>query len=235
VSGDGSERLAIDNTLVPTLAELGYTVADIEVVPATTAGTQRLPIAISNLQAAGVDFVMLEANVILAGPFVQAADRAGYHPEYGLSDFNNEINDQVASYYPDTFEGTVAISTHRFPSYRAGAPLAPADQHCVDRVQAVDPKVLPTTNSAFEVAMGDCAIFDAWVAGATRAGPGLNRASFVAGMEQAGSFAIPSTMDGSFGPGKHDAVDFEREVAWHSACTCWELVNPVDQVRAMAP
>jgi hypothetical protein len=92
-------------------------------------------------------------------------------------------------------------------------------------VQSADPKVLPPTNSAFEVAMGDCAIFDAWVAAATAAGPNLNRASFAAAMEQQGRVAIPSTLDGSFGPGKHDAVDFEREVAWHKSCTCWELVN----------
>jgi hypothetical protein len=225
LTGDGSERLGVDNTLVPTLAQLGYQVADVEVVPATTAGTQKTSVAISNFKANGVDFVIVAANVILAGPFVQSADRAGYHPKYGLSDFNNEINDQVASYYPDSFEGTVAISTHRFPEYRAGAPLAAADQHCADRVQSADPKVLPPTNSAFEVAMGDCAIFDAWVAAATAAGPNLNRASFAAAMEQQGRVAIPSTLDGSFGPGKHDAVDFEREVAWHKSCTCWELVN----------
>jgi ABC-type branched-subunit amino acid transport system substrate-binding protein len=225
LSGDGTERTAIDKTLVPTLAQLGYKVADVEVVPQSIEGTQRMPLAISNFMAKGVDFVIIAANVILAGPFVQAAERAGYHPGFGLSDFNNEINDQVADYYPDSFDGTVGLSTHRFSEYRAGAPFAPADQSCLDRVHKVDPKVLPTTNSAFEVSMGECAMFDAWVRGLQGAGPNLTRATWVAAMERSGSFGISSTQDGSFGPGKHDAVDYEREVAWRKSCTCWQIVG----------
>src|SRR5436189_6248901 len=128
-----------------------------------------MSVAISNFKAAGVDFVIIAANVILAGPFAQSADRAGFHPEYGLSDFNNQINDQVASYYPDSFEGTIALSTHRFSEYRAGNPPPPADQQCVDRVMSADPKVLPSTNSAFEVAMQECGMFDLFVPGATNA------------------------------------------------------------------
>ena len=84
LGGDGTERAAIDRTLVPVLAELGYEVADIETVPATTQGTQQMPIAISNFKAKGIDFVIIAANVILAGPFVQASDRAGFHPAFAL-------------------------------------------------------------------------------------------------------------------------------------------------------
>jgi ABC-type branched-subunit amino acid transport system substrate-binding protein len=225
LAGDGPERVAVDRALVPAIERLGYEVATVETVPPSTVGTQRLPIAISNLKAAGVDLVIVAASVIAAGPFAQAADRAGYRPELALSDFNGEINDQVAGYYPDSFDGTVGLLSRRFPEYRAGAPFAPADQACLDRVHPVDPKVLPVSHAAFEVAMGECAAFDAWAAGALRAGRGLHRASFVAGMEQSGSFGSAGSLDGSFGPGKHDAVDFVREVAWHRSCTCWELVG----------
>ena len=225
VSGDGSDEVAVNDTLVPALARFGHPVKDVEVVPSTTSGTQRMPIAISNLKAAGVTFVIIAANVILAGPFVQAANHAGYNPKYSLSDFNNEINDQVANYYPSAFQGTVGLTTHRFAEYRAGAPFTAADQACLDVVHPVDPKVLPTTNSAFEVAMGDCAVFNAWLAGVTRAGPNLTQASFLAAMGDSGTFGIPGTQSGSFGPGKHDADDYEREVAWQQSCTCWELVN----------
>jgi hypothetical protein len=225
VSGDGSDELAVDDTLVPALASMGHQVKDVEVIPSTTAGTQQISIAISNLKAAGVTFVIIAANVILAGPFVQAANHAGYNPKYALSDFNNEINDQVANYYPSSFEGTVGLSTHRFAEYRDGAPFAPADQACLNVVHPVDSTVLPTTNSAFEVAMGDCAIFDAWLAGVRRAGPALTQASFLTAMGQSGTFGIPGTQNGSFGPGKHDAEDNEQEVAWQESCTCWELVD----------
>jgi hypothetical protein len=225
VSGDGSDELAVDGTLLPALASSGHPVKDVEVIPASTAGTQQISIAISNLKAAGVTFVIIAANVILAGPFVQAANHAGYNPRYALSDFNNEINDQVANYYPSAFQGTIGLSTHRFAEYRDGAPFAPADQACLNIVHPVDPTVLPTTNSAFEVAMGDCAIFDAWLAGVRRAGPSLTQASFLAAMDESGTFGIPGTQDGSFGPGKHDAEDNEQEVAWQQSCTCWELVD----------
>jgi hypothetical protein len=154
VSGDGSDQLAVGDTLLTTLQQLGYRVADVEVVPSNTSGLQRLPIAISNLNAKGVNFLIVAANVILAGPFAQAADRAGFHPQYALSDFNNEINDQVASYYPAGFEGTVGLSTHRFSQYRAGAAPSPADANCLKRVLPADPKVQPFTNSAYEVAKG---------------------------------------------------------------------------------
>jgi hypothetical protein len=233
LTGDGAERLSIDHTLVPMLKQLGYSVADIEVVPGDTTGTQKLPIAVSNFKAAGVNFVIVEANVILAGPFVQAAHRAGFDPQYALSDFNNEINDQVAGYYPDTFDGTVALSTHQFPLYRAGQPPPPADQGCLDRVQRVDPKVMPATNSAHEVAMGECAIFDAWVAAATAAGPDLTRANLVRGANTLRSLGIAGTLGGSFASGKHDAVDSEREVQWHKTCKCWELVAAPNVVRHM--
>lgn len=231
LAGEGAERLAIDNTLIPSLAARGYQVKTVEMVPGDTSGTQKLSIAVSNFKAAGVDFVIIAANVILAGPFVQSANRSGFNPEYSLSDFNNQINDQVATYYPDEFDGTIGLSTHRFPEYRAGLPVPPADRDCMDRVKAADPKIEPYQNSAHEVGLGECAIFDAWVAAALGAGPDLNRANLVAAADRAGTFGIPSTFDGSFGPGKHSAVDFEREVAWHKDCTCWRIVGDPNQLR----
>jgi hypothetical protein len=225
VSGDGSDEIAVNDTLLPDLASAGHPAKDVEVIPSTTSGTQQIPIAISNLKAAGVTLVIVAANVILAGPFVQAANHAGFNPKYALSDFNNEINDQVASYYPTAFQGTIGLTTHRFPEYRDGAPFAPADQACLNVVRPVDPTVLPTTNSAFEVAMGDCDVFDAWLSGVTRAGTNLTQASFLTAMGDTGNFAIPGTQNGSFGPGKHDADDYEQEVAWQESCTCWELVD----------
>lgn len=235
LTGEGSERLAIDKSLVPTLNSLGYKVADIEEVPASTAGTQKMTIAVSNFKAAGVDFVIVEASVILAGPFAQAADRAGYKPQYGLSDFNNQVNDQVASYYPDSFEGTIALSTHRFPEARAGLGPAPADKACMDISGKVDPTIYPPENSAHEVGLGECAIFNALVGAATAAGQNLNRASLVRGLDTLGGpFGIGGTLDGSFGPGKHDAVDYERRVAWRKSCRCWQLADPPDVIRKMA-
>lgn len=230
LSGDGAERLAIDGTLVPGLAAGGFEVAAIEEVPATVSGTQRMSIAISNFRAAGVDFVIIAANVILAGPFVQSAERAGFNPEYAISDFNQQINDQVASYYPDAFEGTIGLSTRRFSEYRAGNPPPPADQACLDRVLPADPKVLPATNSAFEVAMHECSLFDVFVAGATNAGPGLTRSSLVAGIGQIGATPLAGLYDGVFDPTRHDGGNHVREVQWHRSCQCWEIYGAIREM-----
>ena len=88
-----------------------------------------MSVAISNFKAAGVDFVIIAANVILAGPFAQSADRAASTASTRLSDFNNQINDQVASYYPDSFEGTIALQhapVQRVPGRQPSAAGRPA-------------------------------------------------------------------------------------------------------------
>lgn len=228
LTGEGAERMAVDNTLVPLLAEMGYEVARIESIPASTAATQRVPVAVSNFKAAGVDFIIMASNIIAAGPFAQSADRSNYRPEFAISDFNRQINDQMAQYYPDSFDGTVALSVSRFPEYREGAPFAPADQRCLDRVHPVDPRVLPPSASAFEVAMFECAMFDLFVGALTAAGPDLTQANFLAAADQLGPIQVAGSLDGSIGPGKHHANDHEREVAWRLSCKCWRLLGGVN-------
>jgi ABC-type branched-subunit amino acid transport system substrate-binding protein len=225
LSGDGTDEQAVDNALIPRLSSLGYKVKDVEVVPSDAGGVQRQPIAISNFKAAGVNFVIVASNVVLAGPFVEAANRAGFNPTYALSDFNNEINDQVANYYPPSFQGTVGLSTHRFPEYRDGAPFTSTDQACLNVIHPVDSKVLPPTNAAFEEAMGNCAVFDVLVDGLRGAGAALTQASFLSALSGLSRFGIPATQDGSFSATQHDAVDYEQPVSWQKSCECWKLVH----------
>lgn len=222
---EGAERLAVDNTMVPMLQDLGHEVRHIESLPMNTSALQRIPVSVSNFKAVGVDFIIMAGHIVLAGPFAQSAARSNYTPEFAISDFNRQINDQMAQYYPDSFDGTIALSVSRFPEYRAGGAFAPADQRCLDRVHPVDKKVLPPTASAFEVAMYECGIFDLFVAAAEAAGPQLSQEAFVAAAEQLGTIAVPGALDGSIGPGKHHAVDFEREVVWRKSCKCWQLAG----------
>ena len=225
VSGDGSDELAVDNTLIPALKQLGYGVKDVEVIPSSTSAVQQIPIAISNLKAAGVNFVIMAAAVILAGPFAQSASQAGYNPQYGISDFNNMVNSQTAGYFPSSFNGTIALSQTRFAEYAAGAQFTPTDQACLNIEHPVDPTVLPASNAAFPVAMGDCGIFNLFVDGAKAAGPALTLGSWVGAMGTLGSFPIPGNQNGSFTSSKHDGIDFEQQVQWQSSCSCWQLLN----------
>lgn len=228
LANEGAERLAIDSTLVPTLERLGHEIAAVEEVPAGAPGAQRSSVAISNFRAAGVDLVILAAGVVTSGPFVQSADRAGYRPTWAMSSFNNQVNDQLGDYYPDSFDGSVGLTTMRFPEYNAGAGAPPGDQACLDRVASADPKAVRVGSAAREVAMRECAVFDAWVGGATAAGPGLTRAGLVAGLESMGQFPMAGMQDGQFGPGRHDAVLFERRVVYRVSCQCWQLDGGLD-------
>jgi ABC-type branched-subunit amino acid transport system substrate-binding protein len=220
---EGAERLAADNTLLPTLERLGYPVRAIEEIPYGAPGTQRSSVAISNFRAAGVDLVIIAAGNITAAPFVQSADRAGYRPMWALSSFNNQINDQLGEYYPDSFDGTIGLTPMRFPEYRGGAPTAPADQRCLDRVAGADAKAAAEGSAAREVAMRECGVFDAWASGATAAGVGLTRASLVNGLETMGRFEMAGSQDGEFGPGRHSAVLFGRQVVYRTSCQCWQV------------
>ncbi|HEY1831639.1 MAG TPA: hypothetical protein VGG38_15500 [Acidimicrobiales bacterium] len=225
VSGDGSDELAVDNTLMPALKKLGFSVKDIEIVPDSTAAVQEEPIAISNLQAAGVNLVIMADNVVLSGPFAQSASQAGYNPEYAISDFNNQINPATQGYFPASFNGTIGLSQTQLIDNASGVALSPADQACVNIVDPADPTVLPTSNAAFPVAMGECAIFDLLMDGIKGAGQGLTLSSWLAGMNTIGSSPLPNTQGGSINGAKHDFDDYEQEVIWKSSCTCWQLLS----------
>jgi hypothetical protein len=224
VSGDGSDNVAVNSTLVPTLRSLGHAPVDVEVIPPT--GVNRIPIAVSNFKAKGVDLVIFACNPGLPGPFVQAATRSGLNPTWALSSFNSETTDSTDSYLPDSFDGTIGFTQDSFPIYNSGAGYNALDRSCIDRVGKADPKVahpsgLASRSPAVQVALRECAVFDLWVAAATHAGNGLTRHTLISSFESLGSVTMARQLGGSFGPGKHDAGDFVLQAVWRKSCHCW--------------
>jgi hypothetical protein len=222
LSGDGADLVSVNQTLLPELSRLGASVKRVEVVPGDTSATQRMPVAVSNFKAAGVDLVIMAASSVLVGPFAQAAARSNYFPVFEVSDFNYQVNDALSDQFPDAFDGTVALSIQQFPTYNGGGSPPPADAACIDLVRGVEPAMSNTRSLAFGLALIECGVFDSWLSIARRAGPGLSSASMASAAEQTGSFPISGSLDGSFGPGKFDAVDQVREVVWKKDCHCWK-------------
>jgi ABC-type branched-subunit amino acid transport system substrate-binding protein len=224
LSGDGADLVSVNQTLLPELARLGTSVKRVEVVPGDISATQRMPVAVSNFKAAGVDLVIMAASSVLVGPFATAASRSNYAPLFAVSDFNYQVNDALSDQFPDAFDGTVALSIQQFPTYNAGGAAPAPDAACIGRVRGVEPAMANNRSLAFGLALIECGVFDTWLSMARKAGPALSRASLAAAAEQTGPFPISGSLDGSFGPGKFDAVDQVREVVWKKDCHCWKPV-----------
>jgi hypothetical protein len=222
-SSDGLDLATVRSTLVPELERAGYQIKRIEVLPGDTSATQRMSVAISNFKAAGVDFLIMGVESALVAPFAQAADRSNFRPTYSVSEFNLQINDALSSYMPDSFDGTKGLSVSSFPAYNAGQALSEPDASCQRTVGAADPKAKQRGTLAWGVANFECGVFQAWLTAARNAGRSLSSASLAAGAERITSFSPAGALSGSFAPGKHDAVDFVRDVEWSLSCRCWRL------------
>jgi hypothetical protein len=235
LSGDGGILATVNATLLPELRKLGHD-AHVEVISNDTSASQRLPVAVSNFKAAGVDFVIMAATSILVAPFAQAADRADYHPRIHASDFYYQVNDAVSQFFPDSFDGQTALSIQAFPNNNTpGATEWPADHDCIERVKSSDAKTSDKHALAYNLGTIECGVFDMWVAMARKAGPTLSRATLIDGAERAGPLALASTLNGSLGPGKHDFDDGVREVVWRLACRCWQMTDgPNAQPRPLS-
>lgn len=236
VSGDGTDTVAVDDTLVPMLRKLGHAPSDVEVIGPTD--VERIPIAISDFKAKGVSLVIFACNPGLVGPFVQAANRSDFTPKWELSSFDSESTDSIDSYVPPSFNGTIGFAPDTLPLYNAGKPHTPSDSACLKTVGKVDPKVGPANglesrSAALQVAIRECAIFDVWVAGAERAGRSLTRQTLISSIESLGSLKLPRMLGGSFGPNKDDYEDEVMKVVWRSSCGCW-LPAPGSSLRRMS-
>lgn len=222
VTNSGAAVHSVQNSLVPALAALGYEVVDIEALNEDATMTQQLPVAVSNMQAEGVDLVINAAAPLANQLFVEQADRSGFRPTYAYSDFGGVTSD-IFGAYPESFDGTIAATSTRIGEARAGIPVDATEQACLDRVGPVEP--LEPGTLAYSIAMGQCAIFDTFVRGASAAGPHLTRSALLSGVETLGSFPLPGFGDGSLAPGKHDAMNNLRAVVYRNSCACWMLTD----------
>jgi hypothetical protein len=203
---------------------MGDTPSDVETIGPTN--TEQIPIAISDFKAKGVNLVIFACNPGLIGPFVEAAGQSDFTPTWELSSFNSESADAEDSYLPSSFDGTVGFAQDPFATYNAGAPLDAQDQACKNIVGPADPTVgnpsgLVSQSASIQVAFRECGTFDAFVAGAEKAGSDLTQQTLVSSIESLGSVPLARMLGGSFAPGKPDYADTVMQIIWHVSCHCW--------------
>lgn len=217
-----NDKLAVDNGLVPAIEGFGYSITHRATLSQNFGvGTSQTSVAVQQMQAKGVDVVLLATNFIYATSFVQQADNRGFHPLYVTSDFAGSASDGYTQRFPDSFEGSLSFTASRASEHRIGAPEDAAAADCRQRYESVTGVELDRTTDQYSVVMGTCALWDAFRLGSTNAGANLTRAGFVSALDARGSFAMPRTAGASYAPGKHDAADFIRTQRWRADCRCW--------------
>jgi ABC-type branched-subunit amino acid transport system substrate-binding protein len=211
----------VTDGMVATLKEYGYEVTyrvDLSMDDGTAAS--QVPVAAQQMQAHGVDAVMLFSDFIVGSEFVQAADRSLYRPLYFASDFGPMTNDIAVQAMPASFKA-VGVTTARTGEWRIGLPEPAVDAACREiytRATGANPA---RSDNAYGGMDNACGLVDLVVRAATASGPELTRVKFVDGLQQIGRIPYPLYGGFSYGPGKFDGADSIRTLVSDSSCGCW--------------
>jgi hypothetical protein len=229
LDGEGIDAIPVDRTLLPMLARYGYEVTyHARITDDASAAQSQIPIEVQQMRANGVDLILPVTNLIVADLFVQEADAQRYTPAYLLSDFASGATDLYAKAMPASFEGNLAYTALRTGEVAAGLDEAPHDAECREIYERRTATTLDRTNSEYYSTVTACGILEAFARAVAATGPTLTRPALSQSLQGSGAFEVPYSGIGSFGPGKFDAPDVARHVAWHADCRCW---LPVDAFR----
>ena len=225
-----TDELAVERSLLPTLAELGYEVThrshlarDLQ-----TAASQT-PVEVQQMRVKGVEIVLLTAGFTYAIPFVQEADAQMWRPVWTASDFAGNASNLATSGMPPSYENALGFTGYRTGEGRAGMPEPPADVECRRRYEELTGQQLDRNSGLYSTAMSTCNLVNVFAAGAERGGRALTRQGFSAGMQTIGTTTLANAGFGSYRPGKFDAIDQVRTVRWRANCRCWV---PADDFRS---
>lgn len=218
---------AVVRTLEPVLRSLGHTVAYRTELSndAGTASTQ-MPVAVSQMRQAGVDFVVVATNTVYATQFVQQAESQGFLPAYSASDFAQGTVDFSAQNMPRSYDGALGITSTRINEHRQGLPEPERDRACRELITRRSGIALERGSDEYGTAVISCDLVQYVAAGLGRAGPRLRLPSWSSGMQSLGPVALANSGNGSFRAGKYDASDQFRLVRWEFDCKCWLPAGP---------
>lgn len=228
------DKLASETALLPALSERGYEVAHRATLSSDTATSQsQIPLEIQRMQAAGVDTIFFAAYFVYVTTWVQQSANRGYYPQYTQSDFANGTSDGGTSQMPESYDGTIGVTSTRGGEKYLGRELAPVAQRCLDRWKQLTGTPLEPGSADETIMLGSCGSVDTFAAAAGAAGPELTRPGLVNGYASLGEIRFPNLAPFTWAPGKLDGGDQVRFVQWHyrfngEVCRCWV---PVDDFR----
>ena len=210
------------------LAGLGYTVAEEATTDNSVTGGPQDNVAVQRFQLAGVNLAILAVSSLAQTNFMQSAEGQGYRPTYIATDFFSSTADTATGTFPpNQFDKTFAMTGYRFGEVAAGIPLNGPSRECIDRYaryskQRVEPRSRPAEWFILEQGCDDAAVL---LQALRNAGPNLDRAAFIRGIEQIKGMEMGVHADVSFGPDDHTGVDSQRTMQWHRDCSCYRATG----------
>lgn len=190
-----------------------------------------VPIAVQQFQRDGVDTVIQMTNWINSTQFVQTAQNQGAQFRYYASDTFGNTSDFAIQNMPESYWGTVGISTSRINEQRVGMAEPAIDRQCVQtylsRPYAKKFDGNNRNDGNYYAATLTCTVIQLTADAARAAGSHLTRSGFAAAAQALPSKDYPAVGGPlSFGPGKTDGGDYHRLVKADKSCKCWLPVGP---------
>lgn len=208
--------------LIPAFKRFGYKVSHVSRFSgdqSTAAG--QVPVEVSQMQRKGVDIVLLTTSTLASSGFVQTANNQGYRPRYSLTDWASMNNDTSNQSMPESYNGTIGITTYRVGEERIGIGESAEEKRCRAVYEKhAGRKLAAKGHNEYGLTQGNCTTVTALFKAAELAGPALTRETLVAGVQEIGIMPMTMWGGGSFGPNKFDAADPVRTVVWKSDCRC---------------
>lgn len=216
-----TEKLPVDDALLPALESAGYAVAYRSTISEQTdQQPSQIPVEISQMRRAGVDYVIWVSNALVFTQWAQTAEGQGYRPAYAMTDINSASNDFTVQNVPGSTTA-VALTAIRDGEHHAKLAEPPKDAACRQRYERASGQVLERGGAKYQTALRACGWVELFVAAARKAGTGLTPQSFSAAMQSVGPFDFPYFAPGAFTPGKFGLADQVRPKTYSSGCRCW--------------
>lgn len=216
------------NALKQALGDAGHEVVHMSHLAAdVSVYSGQVPVEANEMRRKGVDLVLLLSNQLASQQFAQYADGQQYFPGYAVTDFASMASDGGNANMPDSYDGTVAITSMRFNEDLVGLPEHPAIESCRRIVEPKLGRKVPPGDDAYYVMNQQCGISRIFELAAKAVGPNLTRPGFGAAAQTLGSVPEADTFvgGGTFGRGKFGYSDYLRTMRWEYACKCWKPVS----------
>lgn len=236
---------AVEQGLEPALAKAGHEVAEKVVLPCAGLTCEQHEGAVERFRRAGVDYVFDALTAVASPTFIQAADAAGYHPEFTFA--NTLIVDTVANFHKNVasvIDGMLGVGSYSPPN-----PGQPVEEDTFTTecneifAESVNVDRHPPGSDAAGMTNAGCVMIEILKRGA-EAVDELGQDSLVAGIEGIGELRLaPPVTDtpctpvdrvGSLGPDKHDLENWLNVLEFDGAtsqflrpeqCRFFEIAN----------
>ena len=258
VAGDRtSDQVALNNYLLPDMQRAGLPRPLIETIPSSLTNTAAIngaaPLIVQRLKAAGVQSVIPLMPFNSFFPYLAQETSQHYFPKLLLSDYESSIEVTLGLIpipYEQALDGQQGVTAETLGGVDAPDNIAPKGGYdpgvtaCYQTWQAHNPPAAPTISPYIEEQgpiVGWCQAVRLFAAAATKAGPDLNRRTFVEAMATIQGFPGTYSPVLSYGPDKfsgpteYQVVELHNNVPPSPQClltwngkpqgTCWVVID----------